>query len=59
MKNRKQAVDILKRKIDGDKVKPEMGNISVTVSSPINQSTNKPINTSSWGSVYWQYFEKS
>jgi hypothetical protein len=46
-----------KRKIDGDKVKPEMGNISVTVSSPINQSTNKPINTSSWGSVYWQYFE--
>ncbi|HEY8660867.1 MAG TPA: alpha-2-macroglobulin family protein, partial [Hanamia sp.] len=46
-----------KRKIDGDKVKPEMGNISVTVSSPINQSTNKQINTSSWGSVYWQYFE--
>ena len=47
-----------KRKIDGDKVKPEMGNISVTVSSPANQSTNKPINPSaSWGSVYWQYFE--
>ena len=47
-----------KRKIDGDKVKPEMGNINVTVSSPINQSTNKPINASpSWGSVYWQYFE--
>jgi len=35
-----------------------MGNISVTVSSPINQSTNKPINQSaSWGSAYWQYFE--
>ena len=47
-----------KRKIDGDKVKPEMGNINVTVSSPINQSTNQPINSSpSWGSVYWQYFE--
>jgi uncharacterized protein YfaS (alpha-2-macroglobulin family) len=47
-----------KRKIDGDKVQPEMGNITVTVSSPINQSTNKPINeSSSWGSVYWQYFE--
>ncbi len=33
-----------KRKIDGDKVKPEMGNISVTVSSLVNQLTNKPIN---------------
>ena len=34
-----------KRKIDGDKVKPEMGNINVTVSSAINQSpksTNEP-----------------
>jgi uncharacterized protein YfaS (alpha-2-macroglobulin family) len=47
-----------KRRIDSDKVKPEMGNISVSVSSPINQSTNQPINQSaSWGSVYWQYFE--
>ncbi|HEY9341892.1 MAG TPA: alpha-2-macroglobulin family protein, partial [Hanamia sp.] len=47
-----------KRRIDGDKVKPEMGNINVTVSSPANQSTNQPINSSSsWGSVYWQYFE--
>ncbi len=45
-----------KRKIDGDKVKPEMGNINVTVSS--NQLTNKPVNQSaSWGAVYWQYFE--
>ncbi|MEJ7672323.1 MAG: hypothetical protein WKF59_06355 [Chitinophagaceae bacterium] len=34
-----------KTKIEGDKVKPEMGNISVTVSTnkPINQSTNQPI----------------
>ena len=48
-----------KRKIDGDKVKPEMGNINVSVSS-INQSTNKAINQSpSWGTVYWQYFENS
>ncbi|HEY5369680.1 MAG TPA: alpha-2-macroglobulin family protein [Hanamia sp.] len=47
-----------KQRIDGDKVKPEMGNINVTVSSPINQSTSKPINDApSWGSVYWQYFE--
>ncbi len=47
-----------KTKIEGDKVKPEMGNISVTVSSPTNQSTNQPINqSSSWGGIYWQYFE--
>ncbi|HEV8084517.1 MAG TPA: alpha-2-macroglobulin family protein [Chitinophagaceae bacterium] len=47
-----------KRKIDGDKVKPEMGSINVSVFSPTNQSANKPSNqSSSWGSVYWQYFE--
>ncbi len=46
-----------KTKIEGDKVKPEMGNISVTVSTT-NQSSNQPINqSSSWGGVYWQYFE--
>ncbi len=42
-----------KRKIDGDKVKPEMGNIKVTVSSASKNNTQSP----SWGSVYWQYFE--
>jgi len=42
-----------KRKIDGDKVKPEMGNIKVTVSSASKDDTQSP----SWGSVYWQYFE--
>jgi uncharacterized protein YfaS (alpha-2-macroglobulin family) len=52
-----------KRKIDGDKVKPSMGNINVTVASPINQQANKPTDSyrdndmPSWGSVYWQYFE--
>lgn len=47
-----------KQRIEGDKIKPDMGNINVTVSSPINQSTDKPINDApSWGSVYWQYFE--
>ena len=43
-----------KRKIDGDKVKPEMGNIKVTVSSSSKDNAELP----SWGSVYWQYFEK-
>ncbi|MGN6542752.1 MAG: alpha-2-macroglobulin family protein, partial [Ginsengibacter sp.] len=42
-----------KRKIDGDKVKPEMGNIKVTVSSSSKHNSQLP----SWGSVYWQYFE--
>ena len=45
-----------KKTIDGSKVNPQMGNISVTVNP---QLTNKPINQSpvSWGGVYWQYFE--
>jgi hypothetical protein len=45
-----------KKTIDGDKVTPEMGNIAVTVNPPM---PNQPINqlTTSWGSVYWQYFE--
>jgi uncharacterized protein YfaS (alpha-2-macroglobulin family) len=42
-----------KRKIDGDKVKPEMGNIKITVSSSSKDNSQLP----SWGSVYWQYFE--
>jgi hypothetical protein len=43
-----------KKRIDTEKVKPEMGNITVSLSS----STSKPLNSStSWGSVYWQYFE--
>ncbi len=44
-----------KKRIEGDKVNSNMGNISVN----INSSASKPLNptTSSWGSVYWQYFE--
>jgi hypothetical protein len=43
-----------KKTIAAEKVKPEMGNISVNISI----SSNQQINTStSWGSVYWQYFE--
>ncbi len=40
-----------KKTIDGSKVKPEMGNIKVTVSS------NNSNVSASWGGVYWQYFE--
>ncbi|HLK27223.1 MAG TPA: alpha-2-macroglobulin family protein [Puia sp.] len=42
-----------KKIIDGNFVKPEMGNINVSVS----QSTAQPNNSPSWGAVYWQYFE--
>lgn len=54
-KEEKQESDTgyFKRKIDGDKVKPEMGNINVTVSSSSKDNSQLP----SWGSVYWQYFE--
>jgi uncharacterized protein YfaS (alpha-2-macroglobulin family) len=45
-----------KQRIEGNKVKPEMGNIKVTISpSPLTSSIY--INTPTWGSVYWQYFE--
>jgi hypothetical protein len=40
-----------KTTIDGAFVKPEMGNITVNVSGTAS-------NTTSWGSVYWQYFER-
>jgi uncharacterized protein YfaS (alpha-2-macroglobulin family) len=43
-----------KKRIEAEKVNPQMGNISVTVKS----ANNQPINQStSWGSAYWQYFE--
>jgi hypothetical protein len=49
--NRSEAgTGYFKQRIEGDRVKPEMGNITVTVSNATNQ---KP----SWGAVYWQYFE--
>ena len=41
-----------KERIDGKKVTPQMGNISLTVGSTGNKSSQP-----AWGSVYWQYFE--
>ena len=44
-----------KKRIDGEKVTPQMGNISVEVKSSQNPpSGGRGV---SWGSVYWQYFE--
>jgi hypothetical protein len=44
-----------KKRFEANKVNPAMGNITVALA----QTPNKPINqsTTSWGSVYWQYFE--
>jgi hypothetical protein len=42
-----------KKTIEGEKVKPQMGNIAVTVSMAGNQTSN----STTWGAVYWQYFE--
>jgi uncharacterized protein YfaS (alpha-2-macroglobulin family) len=43
-----------KKRIEGNEVKPEMGNISVSV---INSTSQSASTSTSWGSVYWQYFE--
>jgi len=44
-----------KRTIDGKKVTPDMGNISVKVEDTKNPPTGG--RGASWGGVYWQYFE--
>ncbi|RYD98307.1 MAG: alpha-2-macroglobulin [Sphingobacteriales bacterium] len=41
-----------KKQIEGKDVKPEMGHIKVTVDNKTGKNTG-----TSWGSVYWQYFE--
>ena len=47
-----------KKRIEGEKVKPEMGDISVTINSA--NSSNPPLvsgGMGAWGAIYWQYFE--
>lgn len=53
--NSEAGTGYFKQTFSAEKVKPEMGNIKVTVAS----ATNNPINqsTTSWGAAYWQYFE--
>ncbi|AHF14131.1 alpha-2-macroglobulin [Niabella soli DSM 19437] len=46
----------MKKTIPGEKVRPSMGNVTVTVDQPSagpKQSNTLP----TWGSLYWQYFE--
>ncbi len=42
-----------KKRINGENVKPEMGNVSVTLKSA---GTKSPP-SGGWGAIYWQYFE--
>lgn len=51
--NREAGTGYFKERIDREKVNPEMGKISVTVSSENTATSSTP----SWGAVYWQYFE--
>jgi hypothetical protein len=46
-----------KKRIEADKVKPEMGNISVSIKSADSKVPPSGGGGGSWGSVYWQYFE--
>jgi hypothetical protein len=46
-----------KKRIEGDKVKPDMGNISVSLKSSQIPPPAGGGGGGSWGSVYWQYFE--
>ncbi len=48
-----------KERIGGDKVKPSMGNITVTTNTfdLNNKPVAKPDRGISYGAVYWQYFE--
>jgi uncharacterized protein YfaS (alpha-2-macroglobulin family) len=41
-----------KKRIEGNKVNPEMGKMAVTVTAPAGSKS--PV---SWGGAYWQYFE--
>ncbi|WP_300599165.1 alpha-2-macroglobulin family protein [Niabella sp.] len=45
----------LKKTIPGEKVRPEMGNIMVSVTDPVSGKQQSKLPT--WGSLYWQYFE--
>ena len=47
-----------KKTFDGPFVNPTMGNITVAVNSPSNKPS-APSTSTSWGAVYWQYFENS
>ena len=50
-----QETGYLKKRIEGNKVKPSMGNVNVTIEQTNNQTIKQ--SSPSYGSIYWQYFE--
>ncbi|MDQ3682119.1 MAG: alpha-2-macroglobulin, partial [Bacteroidota bacterium] len=46
-----------KKTISGNSIKPEMGNITLTVEQS-KTSNSQPSNMPSWGAAYWQYFQE-
>jgi hypothetical protein len=46
----------LKKRIEGPVVNSNMGTIKVTVTNTNSATTNTP--STSWGAMYWQYFEQ-
>ncbi len=47
------STDYFKKKYEADKVKADMGNITVSISHTLKQQ----IGSSIWGLIYWQYFK--
>ena len=52
-----EGTGYFKKTIEGKSVKPEMGNVSVSLKSSQVPPSGGGGGSSSWGSVYWQYFE--
>ncbi|MCW3074926.1 MAG: alpha-2-macroglobulin [Flaviaesturariibacter sp.] len=52
-----EGTGYFKKVIEGDKINPAMGTISVTV-QPTTLSTAQRLHSPSYGAVYWQYFEE-
>lgn len=46
-----------KKVFDAPFVNNTMGNITVNVTQPNNSATGKPVSSTAWGAVYWQYFD--
>jgi hypothetical protein len=46
-----------KKIFDAPFVKNTMGNINVNITQPNNSASGKPVSSTAWGAVYWQYFD--
>ena len=55
--NQEAGTGYFKTNIQSEKIKPEMGNISVHIESSKVSPKGGDLEGASWGAVYWQYFE--